>query len=386
MRWGHMIDEDREELLERRLSEKVASRVESQVKRRYGIIVLVFAAIAGLFGYSLNEQISSIQTDIKAARDSLTDFTEQLGPIKQQVNEMQRLAGNLATLETDAAALEARIEDAKAEQANFLRRQSEIVARNVGATLDIRRPQAGDYFEEWSTFASENDFADLEIYLLTKLAQNRAYINDIAGAKLFFDRAETKAETLGETAKLEVLLSRAVTETDQELKSAALTTLRQRALEIVEDQDHFNLARVWREIGNTYQVFGEEGLALSAFEKAARNFELADRQALAAQMYRRIGDLWLEGAEDLQPDRDAAITAYARSAELANYDNDPWEEHFANVNLANLYLQEGNQEKHQTSVCAAAIAAGRHPALRERIDVVRRLTGDPSATFEEYCT
>ncbi len=220
---------------------------------------------------------------------------------------------------------------------------------------------------------------------MTKLAQNRAHIKDISGAKLFFNQAEAKAESLGVVAKLDVLLLRAVTETDHDLKTAALTTLQKRALDIVEEDDFYNLGRIWREIGNSYQIFGDDDLALAAFENAAKRFLDADRQGLSAEMYRRLGDLWLQAGKEDFSKRKEAISAFTSAAQLANYSNDPWEEHFSYVNLASLHDAAGNQEEHKKSICAAADAAGRHPGLRERIDVVRRLTGDATATFEEYC-
>lgn len=384
--WANfVIDDDREELLERRLSEKVAARVESQIKRRYILIIVAVAAVAGVFGWSITGQVTAIQKNIDSASKSLTDFTNQLDPIKLQVDRLEELSLNFSGLESEAAALEERIERAKLEQENFLRRQSEIVARNVGATLDLRRPDAADFFEQWNEFAKENDFVELEVYLLSKLAQNRAHIRDIPGAKLFFNEAESRAESLSVVAKLDVLLLRAVTETDHDLKTAALTTLKQRALDLVDEKDFYNLGRIWREIGNSYQIFGDDDLALDAFETAAEYFMDADRQDLAAEMYRRLGDIWLQTGIENDAHRNAAISAFTSAAEMADYSNDAWEEHFSHVNLAGLHDAAGNRKLHRLSICAAAEAAGRHPGLRERIDVVRRLTGDETATFEEYC-
>lgn len=380
-----MIDDDRTELLERRLSEEVLSRVEKQIKKRYGFIALVCAAAAGFFGWTLKGEVGDIQNEITSAREQVEELTKSIEPIQLQLTNIQELAARFSTLEIEAVNLERRIDNAQSTQATFLRKQSEIVARNVGATLDIRSAASSKYFEQWKQFAKENNLAELEVYLLTKLAQNSAYISDSSSSKVYFDQAEEKAESLGGLVKLNVLLDRAASETESGSQSAALRTLNQRALSLIDAGDHFNQGRVWREMGNTYRVFGSLDLAISAFAKAAQYYESAEMHGLAALMYRRVGDIHVQTNQDSPAGLSEAINAYRESAELATYENDPWEEHYAHSNLAKLYLLSGSIDQHSRSVCAAAEAASRHPALRDRIDVVRRLTGDVSATYEEFC-
>jgi DNA repair exonuclease SbcCD ATPase subunit len=68
------IDPNVLELLERRISERVAENVERTLKWRYGVVLAVFTAVAALFGWSISSavdgQVQKVVGEAKAAAEA----------------------------------------------------------------------------------------------------------------------------------------------------------------------------------------------------------------------------------------------------------------------------------------------------------------------------
>lgn len=383
------MDNDREELLERRLSQKVTERVEKQIKRRYGFVVAVAIAVAAYFGWSISNELTEISKRLSTASDELKKIELNLDPLKSQLADLEKQAEDLSArnvnIRIQTQELQSKIEAERKAQDDYVRRQSEIIVRNIGETLNLRDVGSAGFFEDMRKIASEKQYNRLEAFLLVKLGQNRAYIGDEVGARYYFDRAEEKARAISRELYLNVLVDRAQSEADNAQENAALITLQRRALEAVMPEDHANLGRIFTEIANTHHQFDQYELSANAYREAAAHFETADQLNKSAEIYRTIGDILSDSEANQALDVEGAIEAYGRSIELADYEDDYVTLHYAHESLANIYEESGNATKQQVHICESALAAGHVTYLREKTDVVRRLTKDSSQTYEGYC-
>jgi hypothetical protein len=91
-------DDDRAELLERRLTEKVTGSVESALKRRYAWIVALFLGLYGLGGWALvNNLIQSeiaglVEKKVKPAVDGAERVSVTAQVAQQELEKLQEAA------------------------------------------------------------------------------------------------------------------------------------------------------------------------------------------------------------------------------------------------------------------------------------------------------